>query len=424
MSCCLPDCRAAVVLAAMVLPLAAQVPPTINPGVPAAFEVPVALPAAHLAQPELLQGPGYVVEASAATDGLLAYFRLRTEGGEYDCHGTEMLALRVDEVRALRELAAINEGEAFLQAAGGAIAKPLEGAARIVRDPVGSVQKVPAGIAGLFQRAGRGLEQIGGAVAKGADQVRRELEGEAPDPAATGAPRARQDPFGFNRNRNQWAAKVRADPYSSNPELAAALDRIAAVTFTTELAAGFGVAAVAAPLAWVGRVDEFVLTQPPAVVREHVASELVKLGCTPGAVSAFTANPWFTPTLQMRLLAAAGKLAGAANLDAIPTAAAQAHGEVEARFQCAVFEMLAAHKGAAPLKSLVFLAPLVCAVTAESELLACAPLDLLLWMPETAAFAERGAGFPKRRLLLTCRPSEAAAAGLAAAGWQVEAVAR
>ena len=46
-------------------------------------------------------------------------------------------------------------------AAGDAAAKPFEAAAHIVKDPVNSIKKAPAGIAGLFKRVGKGAQELG-----------------------------------------------------------------------------------------------------------------------------------------------------------------------------------------------------------------------------------------------------------------------
>ena len=353
-----------------------------------------------------------------ATDGYFGIYRLRTEYGIYECHGKEMLAVRIDELRAIRELEQVNKGEAFLKAAGAAVAKPLEATARIVRDPAGSIGKVPQGVAGLFKRAGQGMQAAGAAVAKGAENVRRELDGEAPAPAG---PPKREDPFGFNKNRNQWAAQVRVDPYSTNPVLAEKLTEISAVTFTTNLVAGIGVGMVAAPLAWAGRVDEFVLTQPPAKIREKVTAELTALGCLPGSISGLTENPAFSPTLQLRFAAALGQLSGAANLNAAVELAAAAADEVQARFLCASLEALAARKsGPDAFKSLLAIAPLPAAVTADGGLLVVAPVDVLPWIATTDAFSQRSREFPKRVLVLPSQTTQLARANLAAHGWTLD----
>ncbi len=402
--------------------------PDVDPAPPWGAPAPAAtiyenldlLPANKLIPAEFRQGPGFVVEDPVATDGYFGIYLLRTHQGIFECHGKEMLAIRIDELRAIQELEAVNKGDAFLKAAGGAIAKPLEATARIVRDPGGSLEKVPHGVANLFKRAGEGVQAVGGAMAKGAENVRRNLDGEAPLPDAV-APPSRQDPFGFNKNRNQWAAQVKVDPYSSNPLLAQKLDEISAVTFTTNLVAGIGLGAVAAPLAWVGRVDEYVLTEPPAKIKERVAAELLALNCQKTTVDGFLANRWFTPTQQLRFSRALGRLSGAANLNAAVELAAVTEGEVQVRFLCASLESLGSKKLAPDdYKSMVVISPVPGMVRQDGSLLVAAPLDVLPWIATTEAFAGRAAEFPKRTLLAPTQITTRARESLTAMGWTVE----
>lgn len=370
------------------------------------------LPADSVLAPELQRGPGYAVGTPIVNDGYFGAFRLSTEYGVFECHGREMLVLRIDELRAIRQLDQINKGEVFLKSVGVAVAKPVGAVAGMVKDPVGTVHKLPSGMAGLFKRAGD-------AVAKGADNLQRNLDSDVPLPAA-GAPKAREDIFGFNKNRNIWAAELKVDPYTSNPVLAEKLTQMAAVAFTTEMVAGFGIGAVAAPLSIAGNVDSFVLNQPPAKVKDRVASELVAMGCAKPSVDAFVAVPWFTPTLQVRFTNALGRLKGTGNLNAAVQLAANCETEVQARFLCASLEALGNRRATSqPFRKLVAIAPLPGVVLEDGSLLVCAPVDVLPWIPTTEAFVKRATGYPKTQLALNGAITLNARKGLAANGWVV-----
>lgn len=377
------------------------------------------LPAEKLVPAELRSGLGYVLENPVSTDGYFGIYLLRTEYGVFECHGKEMLAIRIDESRAIRELDAINKGDAFLKAAGGAVAKPIEATAKLARDPKGTIEKIPQGLASLFHRAGQGLEKAGQAVASGAENVRRRLDGEEVEPGP--AMDWREWTPGFQSNRNKWAAHLRVDPYTSNPVLASRLDQITAVTFSTDLVAGIGVGLIAPPLAWVGTVDEYVLTEPPEKVRERVKKDLTALAIGPEAIDAFLAHAVFTPTLQARFARGLTALSGAANLEAALGLAAAIQSEPQARFLCACLESLAAKRsGPDAYKSIVAIAPLPAVVRADNSLLVPAPLDVLPWTATTEAFLQRAANFPSRVLLLPSQTTSLARARLLAAGWKFE----
>lgn len=389
----------------------------VAPVAPAAYDDLDVLPAASVLSPAMQRGPGYEVGTPIVNDGYFGAYRLSTEYGVFECHGREMLAIRIDELRAIRQLDQINKGELFLNSVGKAVAKPVGAAAGIVKDPVGTVHKLPSGVAGLFKRAGDGLEAVGQAVAKGADDLQRNPDG---DPPGNGKPKSRQDIFGFNKNRNTWAAQMKVDPYSSNPVLAEKLSQVAAVAFTTELVAGVGIGAVAAPLAWAGNVDEFVLTQPPEKVKVKITEDLLALGCSKPSVDAFVANEWFTPTLMVRFTRALNQLKGTANLSTAAFLAAKCDTEVQVRLICASLEALAAHRASSPpFRSLLAIAPLPAVVLEDGSLLICAPVDVLPWIPSTEAFVKRASGYPKTMLVLNGAITMRAREGLAANGWSV-----
>ena len=402
------------------LPVFAQepsAPPTAIPA-QATYESLQVVPAAQLLPANMLRGAGYVVDERVGTDGYLGRFLLRTDYGVFECHGREMLAIRIDEVRALDELSTINKGQAFLQAAGNAVAKPLTAAAGIARDPVGSVAKVPQGLAGLFKRAGDGLQSAGKAMSNEANKAHQVMNGENPDQAAN--PPSREDPFGYNINRNRWADEVGADPYTSNTVLAAKLSEVAAVTYTTELVAGLGVGAVAAPLSMVGNVDKFVLTEPPVKIRERIAAELAQLQCAPAAIQTMLANPAISPTQMRRLSSAMMALGPIAGLDVALQLAAVVESEVQVRFLCASLESLAARKAASGgYKSLVAIAPVPAAIRADDSLLVCAPVDVLPWIESTENFAARAAAYSNKALVLDGQITVSAKAGLEKLGWTI-----
>lgn len=397
-----------------------QVPAVAPPPVPAGpHEHLEVLPVEKLIPAELRSGPGFIVENPVSTDGYFGIYLLRTHHGVFECHGKEMLAIRIDELRAIAEVDAIHKGDAFLKAAGGAVAKPIEATAKLVRDPKGTIEKVPQGLASLFHRAGQGLEKAGAAVADGAENLRRRLDGEEVEPGP--GVNWREWTPGFSANRNKWAAHLRVDPYTSNPVLASRLDQITAVTFSTDLVAGIGVGLIAPPLGWVGAVDEYVLTEPPEKVRERVKKELAALAIGEAAIDGFLARTAFTPTLQARFARALGSLAGAANLEAALGLAAALESETQARFLCACLESLATKRsGPDAYKSLVAIAPLPAVVRADDSLLVPAPLDVLPWTATTEAFAGRAGDYPTRVLLVPTQTTARARARLVEAGWKFE----
>ena len=68
------------------------------------FEKPPTLAARDLVPAERLQGPGYRIDETVPTDGLLATFTVRSDYGVFTARGPGMLGIRLGEVAGLRQL--------------------------------------------------------------------------------------------------------------------------------------------------------------------------------------------------------------------------------------------------------------------------------------------------------------------------------
>lgn len=396
-----------VLLALTVSPLRGQV----------AYEAPPTFPASALAPAGMLKGDDFTIAEPVHTDGLLALFHLQTAFGEFDCRGVEMLTMRIHELHALEEIAAMSRTELFTNAAKAGLMKPVDSAIKIVRDPVGSVKSVPAGVGRLFGSITKGAEAVGRTVSKKSGEI---ASGER-DPDA-GKPDARQDPFGFNKARNQWAAKFNVDPYTSNEELARKLSDLAKMSFSTQTIATLGVGQIAAPLAMVGTVDTLVLTKSPAEVREINAGRLAKLGVTQRTRGELLGNRWFTPTLQTRFVKALQALGAAKNLSNVVALTGNVRSEDEARFLCRGVELLGRYQAQiAPFGELRAFGRIPGGVTADGTLVISAPVEVIAWTELVASFAGRLTGKDLKPVI--CTPAlitKPAAAQLAALGWQVQ----
>ncbi len=104
-----------------------------------AFQAPPVLSARELLPPEMLAGPHFQVEDRVPTDGLLGHFTLRSGFGTFVAPGRELLRIRIAELPAIQHLEATSQTDVFLQAAGNAAAKPVDGSRDhpVGGDPIG-----------------------------------------------------------------------------------------------------------------------------------------------------------------------------------------------------------------------------------------------------------------------------------------------
>ena len=127
---------------------------------PSGFETPPVLPASELAPPELLQGPTFTVAPQVPIVGMLGHFTLRADGGPFEAHGREMLRIRVGELQALAQLSHMSKSEAFLKAAGNAVARPVESMAQLVENPGQTAQGLSGGVERFFGRVELGAQSL------------------------------------------------------------------------------------------------------------------------------------------------------------------------------------------------------------------------------------------------------------------------
>jgi hypothetical protein len=409
-----------VMAVATTLPVDSQTP--VVPAAPVAPAVAAAeilvetvgsMPVQTVLPGRLMSGPGWRVRETAPTDGYAGWYTLECEYGTFGCMGIEMLEERVRELYAIRELDRVSKTGVFLKAAGEAAAKPFEAAAHIVKDPVGSIKKAPAGIAGLFKRVGKGAQELGRTAQKQA-QAREDRYQQ------TGSYSASPEEMAASRSRQQWAAKLGVDPYTTNPVLAGKLNEFAVLSFTGSTLTSFGISAVAMPLTVTQKVDEYVLTMPPAKVKEINAGKLQRLGVSSASATALLDNGFFTPTLETRFVKGLAGLGGVAGLDRVVALASGAASEVQARFFCRTVEMLSSyHRAKGTLTSLTVHAPLPVATTRDGSVVVAAAVDYLPWTARTAKFAGTAPVAPNRVLLSTGPLTVAADRAFKQSGWTV-----
>ena len=404
---------------------AAQTPTpaaTAAPAAPILPEVVTSMPVTTVLPPRLLSGRGWRVLPDAPTDGYAGLYALECEYGTFGCLGIEMLEERVRELQAIREIDRVSKTGVFLKAVGDAAAKPLQSAANIVKDPVNSIRKAPAGIASLFERAGKGAQKLGRSAARQAQKLedRYERTGSfAPDESERAAAPV-QDPLAASRSRQVWARQLGIDPYTTNPVLARKLNEVALVSLTASTVTGLGISAVAMPLTITQKVDEYVLTQPPAKIAEINAGAMARLGIDPATAGGFLGNGFYTPTLETRFVKALAGLRGVSGLAGTVALAATASSEVQARFYCRCVELLSScHRQRFPLASLATVTPLPVATAADGALVVPAPVDYLPWTDRTARFVGSLPPGTRRTLLATGPLTVSADKAFRQAGWTI-----
>ncbi len=387
-------------------------------GAGAGYEKQPVLQASQLAPAELLQGARFQVDEKVPTDGFLARFTMRSDFGTFEAHGREMLRIRVAEVAALEQLAAVSKMETFAKALGSTAMRPVKAAEQLVTKPVETAKGFSSGVERLFGRVKRGTEQVWAAAA---------------DTSTSSADRAEEmarrvggvsvDALGYEQERRQLAKAVKVDPYTTNKVLAEKLDDIAWVAFAGRVGINT-VFAVLVPgstaLSGTTFTTDLVWDTPTAELVRLNEQKLRDLGLDDKVVRAMMSNPWYSLSVLTVFVTSLEQLQGVKGREEVAKLAASAATEDQARFFAESLQMLAHyHKTITPVSTVAGSGPIV-ARDSSGTVVVPAPVDYVAWTQRVAEFARRpDLKAQQRGVWLTGQQSPRARRELSGLGWMV-----
>ncbi len=220
----------------------------------------------------------------------------------------------------------------------------------------------------------------------------------------------------------QWAKKVGADPYTTNPALREALEGVAKVDVAGGLAAKIAVP-IPPVVGTTAQVGDLVWGRDPEELRKLNEQRAREIGASADGAKAFFRSQAFTLTMQTRIIAAlhAVRVPGVGDYLA---SAAQAESPRAALFFVESAEMLQAQHTASPVASVLTDSRALVAKLPAGQAIALLPLDwgrssaaTLATLREIGARAKGELGATSLRLKLTGRLSERAVKDFAALGW-------
>jgi hypothetical protein len=396
----------------------------------AGFEAAPTFKASDLVPAAALKGPHHKVEEAVPLQGLYRQYRITSDYGAFDAVGDGMLSVRLKEVDALVRLAETSEAEVALKAVGGALGGAAKGAAHAVANPGETVAGVPGGVGRMFGRVGRSAKRT---AEKGQEAIKDD-----PSPAPGASPKsttaaaadategAAKSVLGVSAGRRRWAKELGVDPYTSNPVLGAALDKVgqidAAGRFATKLVPGVGV------LSMVSNVNALVYSKSPEELLKHNEERLKAMGISEAQSRGLRLNKFIRPGAQTKIVASLDALTGVADRAAFLERAAAVNSEAAALYYANSAEMVARLHAAAPLARLVPAQAAAAALTRDGRLVFLVPADYVAWtapMAQAAGGAEQRAkadfAGAKGEVWITGDASERTRKEFAAKAWKIEA---
>lgn len=384
---------------------------------PAGYEEPVLLNSSELLSPELMRGPTFRVRDQAFTDGFMAHFEVDTDFGTFEAIGVPQVKRRIIEADAIRTLVETSKGDLFAEGLKRSLTQPIDAVSNIVKDPVGSVKKVPKTVGHFFSKVGASIE-------RGVNKIKENEESgheASSEEIGRGIGRVAKNVAGFEKAKLATARELGVDPYSDNVRLQEEMDKVTWAFFAGGLPLRFVAGAAVTATNMVGiPAETYALTQGELALRDN--RSLVAMGLNSEDIQAFQIQPSLSTTRRHRIVTALEAMPNAAGRGRVILLANSCATPEQADFLVAALSMLQEREqtGAANYKELFVFGRLPAGFTATGTLEVPAPVDDVTWTEQVAGFAKRDdLGTAPKVLIHTGRLSPATSAGLTAAGWKI-----
>jgi hypothetical protein len=394
----------------------------------AGYEAPPSFKASQLLPASVVKGAHHAIEEGVAVQGLQRQYRVTSDYGAFVADRDSQIPVLLKEVDALQRLSETSQSEVALKAVGGTISGAAKGAAHAASKPKETIAGVPGGVGRMFGRAGKSAKRAADNVK---DEVKQDDKSQPKSEQAassdSAAEAAAKKALGISAGRRRWAKELGVDPYTTNPALSSALDKVGQIDavgrFSAKLVPGVKM------LSTVATVNALVYEKAPAELVEHNQARLQAMGVPEPVRNAFRRNPYLLPGLQTRIVAALDSLTGVAERGEFVEQAVTADSPAGAVYFADAAEMLARfHATQAKLTSIVPARAAAIALTQDGRLVHLVPADYVGWTQPVAeaveaAVARAKSEQPKARpeLWITGDLSAQARKELESRGWKAQA---
>ncbi|TDI90303.1 MAG: hypothetical protein E2O72_04395 [Candidatus Dadabacteria bacterium] len=138
--------------------------------------------------------------------------------------------------------------------------------------------------------------------------------------------------LGISGGERRLAKKLGVDPYTSNPELAAELNRVAKYDRIGRLGLGFANIPSVPGMGYVKDVNHYVWDKDPKELRDFNKKNLLEMGIDEKLVERFLDSPYYSPSFQTTIVFSLLELPDVANREEIIEDAVVASSISESKF--------------------------------------------------------------------------------------------
>ena len=391
------------------------------------LETPPIRKASEILPAYLVQGDNFKVRDKVGWKEGLHEFTVDSDFGTFEVWGEPMLRVRLREVEAMNTLRNTSSAAVGTTAAAKQVGSSIKALGSAFRHPVNTAKGVPGGVKRLFKSTKLDVNEVAkaGSSVKSSDgaEKTKEQQAEAVQKAGTKVGRSLA---GINSAYRKWAEQVGVNPYTTNTELRAELDRLAKVEAGAKIGTKvFVPSIVPEELKLVSDLSKTAYHKDWREIIEHNTKSLDTLGVSPEVQARYLDNPNINLTLSTLLIELLLQMEGVENRDIAIQQASLLKTDAEAVFfaECLMMaEWFHEHMNPAVRMLGGTLIPAI--LTSDGRVVAFSASDFEYWTEKTARIAsdfnkQYVNVSPKREIWVADDVSTGFVSGVSTQGWSV-----
>ena len=353
----------------------------------AGFETPPARKASEILPAYLVQGDHFKVRDKVSWKEGLHEFSVESEFGTFEVWGEPMLRVRLREVEAMNTLRNTSSASVGGAAVARQAGRSIKSVGSAFRHPVNTARGVPQGMKRLFKSAKYDVDEV----AKAGKSAQQSAGGEKTTQEQSQAvqkagAKLGRSLAGINSAYRNWAKSVGVNPYTTNTELRAEMDRLAKVESGAKIGTKiFMPSILPEELKLVSDVSKTAYHKDWREIIEHNIQSLNTLGVSSEAKTRFLENANINLTLETLIIELLLQMEGVGSRDIVIQQAGLLKTDAEAVFfaECVLMANWF-HRNMNPASQMLGGTLIPVMLTRDGRVVAFSASDFEYWTKEVA----------------------------------------
>jgi hypothetical protein len=298
----------------------------------------------------------YSIDPSVQNDGFMNHFQVFSPYGTYKVTGREVLNVKLDEIRALKQIDTLSTSKLFYDtftdqslALLTAPVRVLLYTGRVIANPgslFDTATEVPNGMGRLAETVSNKVVEGSKTMDEAVKGAEEEVGGDTTfDTSVRMVTRTGERFLGFRRRYQLWLDKLRVDPHTNNKTLLDKISNLAWIETSIDFSFNFvpglpGVASLSTFNRYHHRAQQLAGFDDEGLLESAVWRRLTALGIVGEARERFFRHPAFTATNRLRVLESLALLPKLDNKSKLVELANQANDQAHAFYHATVAEQL------------------------------------------------------------------------------------